>query len=341
MTNYLDAWTHIFPDAYFRKLQNLASASGPLKRWITLRSLFDLETRFRLMDQFPGYQQVLTPSMPSFDDLATGPDAANLATLMNDGLAALVARHPARFPYFVAGLSMADGDQACKEVERAIKMGAVGFQLPTHVRGAPLDQPEFAQIFDAIAATGRPIWLHPTRGPTPDYPAEKKSKFEIWWCFGWPYESSVAMSRLVFSGLMDRYPHLRIITHHMGGMIPFFGGRIEQGWGLEMGSRTPPSDVDLLPLKLRHPVSTYFKSFFGDTALSGHTPALRCGLEYFGLNRVVFASDFPFDAEGGSYLVRETLRSLRDLKLRTEENRALVEGNALALTNASFAPLSR
>jgi predicted TIM-barrel fold metal-dependent hydrolase len=247
MSDRIDAWTHIFPQAYFARLKTLASAAGPLRRWLELKSLYDLDHRFRLMDSFAGYRQLLTPSMPPIEDLADGLLAVELMGLMNDGLAELVDRHRDRFPAFAAALSLHDVDAAINEIGRADAMGAAGFQLCTHMRGIALDDRRFRPIFAEIARRGFAVWLHPVRGPTPDYPTEKKSRYEIWWRFGWPYDSSVAMARLVFSGLFDRHPDLRIITHHMGALIPYCEGRIAQGWGLEMGARTPPADADLLP----------------------------------------------------------------------------------------------
>ena len=277
MSRRVDAWTHILPKAYFARLQALGGpASGPLKRWLTLTSLHDLDARFRLMDGFQGYAQVLTPSMPPIEELAEAEEAADLAKLMNDGLAELVARHPDRFPAFAAALSLLDPEAAVAEVDRAAGLGARGFQICTHVRGAPLDEPRFGPVFDAIAARDLAIWLHPVRGPVPDYPGETRSRYEIWWCFGWPYDSSVAMARLVFSGLFDRHPALRILTHHMGAMIPYFAGRIEQGWGLEMGARTPASEAHLLPGPLKRAPIDYFRLFYADTALSGAAAATRC-----------------------------------------------------------------
>ncbi len=94
-----------------------------------------------------------------------------------------------------------------------------------------------------MAGYDLPILLHPARGAKfPDYPTEEKSKYEIWWTFGWPYETSVAMSRIVFAGLFDRYPNLKILSHHLGAMIPFFEGRVGPGWD-QLGTRT--SDEDL------------------------------------------------------------------------------------------------
>jgi predicted TIM-barrel fold metal-dependent hydrolase len=135
------------------------------------------------------------------------------------------------------------------------------------------------------------------------------------------------MSHLVFSGLFDRHPHLRIVTHHMGAMIPFFAGRIEQGWDLEMGARTPPADARLLPKPFKKRPSDYFKMFYADTALSSAASATRCGLDYFGERQAVFASDFPFDAEGGAYLVRETVRAIDDLNLQPSVKAAIHRDN--------------
>ena len=330
MSGTLDAWTHILPPACFARLRERGSAAGRLKRWLTLPSLHDLDTRFRLMDPLGEYRQVLTPSLPPIEDLAEGAeDGAALARLMNDGLAELVARHPDRFPAWVCTVSLLDPEGAVAELERALAMGAAGLQLTTNVHGEALDAPRFAPVFDRLAEAGRALWLHPARGPEfSDYAAEPLSRHEIWWCFGWPYESSAAMARLVFSGLFDRHPRLRVLTHHMGGMIPFFEGRIAQGWGRQMGARTPDADASLLGPVLRRPVAEYFRLFHGDTALSGSVAATRCGLEYFGAAQVLFASDFPFDAEGGPWMVRAGRGVLDTLALDAATRAAVERGNA-------------
>ncbi len=87
------------------------------------------------------------------------------------------------------------------------ELGAKGIQIYSNIAGRPLDEPGFEPIFAAMAKHDLPIWLHPARtAAMTDYSAEPRSRYEMWWCFGWPYETSVAMSRLVFSGLFDRYP---------------------------------------------------------------------------------------------------------------------------------------
>src|SRR5207302_7390661 len=139
--------------------------------------------------------------------------------------------------------------------------GARGVQVFTNVDGRALDGEEFRFLFQVMSENDLPIWLHPARGANfPDYLTEDRSLYEIWWTFGWPYETSVAMARLVFSGVFDKFPELKIITHHMGGMIPYFEGRVGHGWD-QLGTRT--SDVDYVALRQsmkRRPID-YFRNF--------------------------------------------------------------------------------
>lgn len=258
------------------------------------------------------------------------------ARIANDGLAELVARHPDRFVSWVASLSLLDPDAAIAEAQRAAALGARGVQLPTHILGRPLDHPAFMPVWDAIAALGWAVWLHPVRGPdVSDYASEPASRHEIWWCFGWPYDSSAAMARLVFSGLFDRHPTLRIVTHHMGAMVPYFAGRIRHGWGRDHGSRTLGADASLLGPPLARAPIEYFREFIADTALSGDANAMRCGLGFFGAEHVMFASDFPFDAEGGAYVVRETIAGLDSLGLDAAMRARIDRGTLLSLIGSA------
>src|SRR5690606_34479193 len=129
-----------------------------------------------------------------------------------------------------------------------------------------------------------------------DYPTEEKSRYEIWQVLGWPYATSVAMARLVFSQMLDRLPELRISTHHCGAMIPYFAGRAETLWA-QLGSRTADEDYSALLERMAKRPIDYFKMFYADTVLGGSASALRCGLDFFGADKVVFASDCPFDPE--------------------------------------------
>jgi predicted TIM-barrel fold metal-dependent hydrolase len=329
----LDVFSHIFPPAYFERMKSLARDQGAIKRWLNIPVLYDLSARLKMMDAFPGYQQLLTLSNPPIEFVA-GPDQSPaLAELANDGMAEIVDRHPDRFPGFVASLPMNNIPAALAEMDRAIEsLGACGIQIYTNVNGRPLDEPEFWPIFErATLHHDVPIWMHPARGANfPDYLTEKKSKFEIWWTFGWPYETSAAMTRMVFSGFFERLPTLRLITHHMGAMIPFFDGRVGPGLD-QFGSRTSDEDYEgLLKRMQKRPIDS-FKMFYADTALAGGSSGIRCGLDFFGADRVLFACDCPFDPEGGPMFLRTIPEAIDSLGLSDEDRGKIYFGNAMKM----------
>jgi predicted TIM-barrel fold metal-dependent hydrolase len=159
---------------------------------------------------------------------------------------------------------------------------------------------------------------------------EDKSKYEIWWVFGWPYETSVAMARLVFSGLFDRHPDIKIVTHHMGAMIPYFEGRVGPGWD-QLGSRTSDEDLTVVRDRLKKRPIDYFRMFYADTAVFGSRSATECGLDFFGADRVLFASDAPFDPEKGPMYIRETIKIIDNLDITEEVRDKIYRGNAVKL----------
>ncbi|HEX4998398.1 MAG TPA: amidohydrolase family protein, partial [Terriglobia bacterium] len=150
--------------------------------------------------------------------------------------------------------------------------------------------------------------------------------FEIWWTFGWPYETSVAMSRLVFAGIFDRFPNLKIITHHLGGMIPYFTGRVGYGWD-QMGTRTSDTDYKSFLKSMKKRPIEYFKHFYADTALFGGQAGTRCGLEFFGADHVLYASDMPFEPSPGLY-ARETIKAIDGLELSADDRDRIYRRNA-------------
>ena len=313
-------------------LKNPERAGHMQKRVSQIPVLADLELRFRIMDQFPQYQQVLTLASPPLE-IFGGPDTSpELARSANDGMAELVARHPDRFPAFVASLPMNNMDACLQEVDRAIgQLQARGVQIFSNVNGRPLDEPQFRPLFEKMAAYDLPIWLHPSRPATfSDYPVEIKSRYEMWWVFGWPYETSVAMGRLVFAGIFDSFPTLKIIAHHTGAMIPYFEGRLGPGLD-QLGSRTPEQDSDLVKTSIRRRPLDYFRMFHADTAVFGAVAALECGIAFFGADQVLFGTDMPFDPEKGPGFIRETIRSIESAALTPADRQKIYEGTARRL----------
>ena len=329
----IDIFNHVMPVRYLEMMKAHSRDPGIIKRMTSLRMLWDIEARVGMLDRWPDVRQVLTLSLPS-PELLGGPELSpELARIANDDMAVMCARWPRKFPAFIASLPMNNVPAALEEMDRAIgKLGARGVQILTSVNGRPLDEPEFYPVFERVTQHhDLPIFMHPARPATrADYVNEQKSRYEIWQVLGWPFESSVAMARIVFSGLLDRLPGMRVITHHCGGMIPYFAGRAETLWA-QLGSRTADENYEELLKRMAKKPIEYFKMFYGDTVLGGSASALRCGLDFFGPDRIVFASDCPFDPEGGPMYIREGIRSIEKLKLSTAVKRKIYSGNALKL----------
>jgi aminocarboxymuconate-semialdehyde decarboxylase len=146
--------------------------------------------------------------------------------------------------------------------------------------------------------------------------------------FGWPYETTAAMVRLVFSGIFDEYPGIKFITHHCGAMLPFFSERLVIGMDYaeeNLKARWKQA--------LKKPPIEYFREFYADTALNGNPAALACGYEFFGPERTVFATDFPYDNENGERFTREVINAIDSLDISSEEKEMIYHGNAKKLLN--------
>lgn len=328
----IDIFNHVLPERFFAEFLRVAPGMKDMgKRSRNIPVMCEMDARFRMMDEFGEYCQVISLASPPIEAFADAAASPALAQMANDGMAELVAKHRDRFPAFVAALPMNNPDAAAKELDRALtQLGAVGVQMYSNAAGKALDAPEFLPVFDELARRDRAIWLHPARGGGfPDYQTEDRSKYEIWWTFGWPYETSVAMARLVFSGMFDRHPNLKIITHHMGAMIPYFEGRVGYGWD-QLGRRTSDEDYGALLKSMKKRPLDYFKMFYADTALFGAQAATECGLKFFGVDQVLFASDTPFEPTPGLY-IRETIRVIESLDLTADEKDRIYRGNAARL----------
>ncbi len=328
----LDVFNHFTPRAFFSRLERLIPGHPVLSAFPQLPALLDIEARLRLVDAFPGLQQILSLANPPIELLAGPDETPALAREANDLLADVCRRHPGTFPSFVAALPLNDVEASLAEAERAVtQLGACGVQMFTNVKGVPLSAPEFRPVFAAMAKFDLPVWIHPIRGPqTPDYASETASEDEIWFSFGWPYETTACMTRLVYSGLFDEHPGLKIIAHHMGGMIPFFSCKIKLGFSQIFYGTEQENPLAAKRGLKRHPLD-YFKLLYADTALGGDVHALRCGHSFFGTSHALFATDAPFDAEKGRGLIRDTIASIEALGLSPQETNAIFEGNARAL----------
>ncbi len=325
----IDVFAHIHPPEYSRRVRQALARqrdSPLLEEWDLMLAedpaLIDLDARWHSMDRFEGYRQILVPGAPPIETLGTPAEAGSLASALNDELAALVGSFPDRFVGFAAALPMTSVALAVLELERAVvQLGALGVQLYTNVRGVPLDRPEFEPVLARVEALGAAVWLHLYRSTHwSDYPhgGEAVSHYNLYWTFGWPYETATAMARLVYSGVMERHPGLKVITHHGGGLISHMAGRLREApWG---------DDAEAILSLPRLPIE-YFRRFHADTAMMGASHAVRCAIEFFGIDHVLFGSDFGF---GNDYLAR-TLIDITELGLDERSSQLLYEGNARRL----------
>jgi predicted TIM-barrel fold metal-dependent hydrolase len=330
----IDIFNHILPKPYYdRMIDAMPPGAYMLKRVSNIPFLYDLDTRLKKIDEFgDDYQQVFSVNLPPVEAV-WGPDKApEMAKVANDSMAEICAKHKDRFPGFVAAVPLNNIDAAVQEAERAVKtLGAKGVQVFSNINGHPMDEEHFFPLFEKLHELDYPVWIHPTRAAsTPDYTSEERSKYDLWWAFGWPYETSNFMGRIVFSGMFDKLPNLKIITHHLGAMVPYF--EMRAGPGLDqLGTRSDDPEDNAVLGRLKKRPYDYFRMFYGDTAVFGSIPATECGLAFFGSDHVLFASDAPFDPEGGPGYIRETLRVLDGITASIDDKQKILEGNAKRL----------
>lgn len=323
LMNILDVYAHVLPRGYYERFaETLQADDNPrisgYQPWPDeFPALLDLEQRWGTFEGIEGYRQVISPAVPPTEEVAAPGQGGELAKLANDEMAELVASHPDRFAGFAAALSLDDVDGAVAELERAVnELGALGALIYTNVRGRPIDNPEFAPVFDKAAELGKALWLHPTRGMgQPDFPTEERSRYGMWWAIAWPYETTIAMGRLVMSGLFKRNPDLVVITHHGGGMVPQFPDRV-----CELGLDEAVIESD----NARAEMIGELKLFYADTVLS-QTAVLRSTIDFFGLERTLFATDMPFGPPG---LIQKRIDLITGAGLPDADVEAILHGNA-------------
>jgi predicted TIM-barrel fold metal-dependent hydrolase len=330
----VDAFTHVAPPGFRDRALRLATSASDFQNWPSIPGLSDIALRIELMDEARIDMQVICTPSPPLDEQFDQRTAQDLARQANDEVAAIVADHPDRF-IGAATLSLTDPSCAVEELRRAVEdLGLRGALLYTSVNGGPIDGPDFRPLYDALEALDVPAWLHPERSSgQPDYPTETTSKYGLFLVFGWPYETTLAMARLVFSGTMQRHPGLKIIAHHAGAMIPRFANRIQSHY-----QNLPRVDR---PDALESPPIDYFKRFWVDSVTQGSVSALMNAREVFGAERMVFASDFPFGTNGGRDFITSEMAALAKMPISSEEKERIWGQNLMELcgiaTNAQTA----
>src|SRR5581483_1581909 len=238
-------------------------------------------------------------------------DTLDLARLLNDHVAEVVRAHPRRFAG-LGTLPMQDADLAVPELERCVRdLGLCGVEIGSHVNGKNLDDPALFPVFAAAERLGAAVFVHPS-----DMLArERMEKYLLRWLVGMPAETSLAICSVIFGGVLERLPRLRIAFAHGGGAFPGTVGRIDHGF------RVRP---DLCAVDNPVPPRSYMGRFYLDS-LVHDADALRALVRLVGPERVALGSDYPFplgEAEPG-----RLIESLADLPAAARER--MLAGTAL------------
>ncbi len=239
--------------------------------------------------------------------------ALELCRALNDSFADAHAKHPHRFKAF-ARPPMIDMKDCVKELRRCFEeLGMHGIMIPTNIIGKYVDEPEFEPFWEEIHAIGKPLFLHPTNAPCePNW-----NKYSLHQKMLWPADSTLAISRIVYSGIFDRYPDLKLIGAHLGGMILNYLDRLNW-WERNLECKNNPED--------------YFKKIFYDTAGPVRAPAIKMACDSAGVGQILFGADYPHGREGrDDQFYPMTLKAMEDLDLSKEDKEKIYYKNAKQL----------
>lgn len=323
----LDLHTHYYPPGYFDAIRDAGGefsfGADPTGRTIiTYRGarffgitapMTDPTKRLEDMDRVGIDVEVVSLSTPNvfFADASRQPDVARM---VNDGYADLVARHPKRFKGF-ASIPMDSPDAALAELHRAIdELKFQGVILLSNIRGRALTAPVYRPFFEEANRMGLCIFLHPMLPAN----SEPFNEYVLGPLVGFPFDTTLAVARMCFSGMFRELPNIRWIVGHLGGAIPYLMERLDNGFRDFAECR---ANIDELP-------SVYLKRLYYDTVtFSPHT--LRMARELLGADHMVMGSDYPHML--GS--IDRAVSSIEDVGFARSDKERIFSGTALAILN--------
>ncbi len=317
----IDAYSHVCPERLIEAI-NRDYPSAEAAALDSRPYLRDASKRVRFMDEVGIDVQVLVLVRPP---MWLGMPRDVMYRMMREahlGIAAMVAEYPNRF--VGTAVAPACDDRILSELQFAWdELGLVGAEIFSNVESQPLDASEMWPLYEEAERRGLPLWIHPQH-TSYLYPWIKESLLDR--SLGWPFDTSLAMMRLVYGGVMERFPELKIVTHHLGGMIPYFGARLD-AFDHEIAEYRAKQLTGGAAVELTAPVGDYLRRFYNDTAISYSPATLRCGLDYFGPHHVMFGTDFPMGSADGETWTRDILRAIADTEMSSDDRRLLLSGN--------------
>lgn len=271
---------------------------------------FDPARRIEDMDRTQVAVQLLSPAPPTFCYWAPAGAAAEWHRMQNDVIAEIVARHSTRF-LGAGGLPLQSPDLAVKELERIVTtLRFPAVEIAGNVDGRDLDDASLDPVWTAAAALGVAVLVHPQAPILGDTRFRKDNLTQV---AGFPLETALAMTRVIFGGVLDRWPTIRWCFAHGGGAFPYILPRLDKGWQVADAARAA----------IPAPPSHYARRVWIDSLT--HSPrVLAFALETFGSHRIVLGSDYPFKLG-----VDDPVGELEPLGLDAATRRRLTTDNAL------------
>ena len=333
----VDFQAHVFPPAYVHAIERIDGAVTlePPDPYSGMRYFYDRrlgmrintatfqgqdpELRLQHMDELGIDLQVISIPPPGADRFEA--DAAvGLARTANDALATMCGTDPKRLVGLYT-LPTASVPAAVEEIERATEgLGLRGFGCYSNLNGSPLDDESFFPIYERIARLGQPIYIHPT-APL----ASEATGLDIMpvLIYGWAFDATVAMTRLVYGRVLERFPEINWIVADVGGVLSFFSQRatnIYTGRTEEIRQRYGLTENPL----------DYFRRFYVDTA-DHPSSTLRCALDFFGADHLVFGTNYPYGPDEGRRFVRNSVEAVRGLGLSEDQTQRILGRTAAEL----------
>jgi len=330
MERTVDVHNHLFPKEwieYFEQgigritLKRTSSTSmifyvdNMLITRITRAGHYDPDARLEEMDKYAIDTQILSMTTPSVEMLPAK-EGVTWANKINDYFAYLCQKFQNRF-YAYATLPYQDIDEATKELYRAYHdLGAKGLIMFSNINNQPLSSPDFYPVYEMAEAYELPIFIHP--GPPLTTKIMKELRLPVP-LFGFVLDTTMAIIDLIFRGVLERYPNLKLIHAHLGGVVPYMVGRIEDCFNHYMQEYGFESSKGW---------AEYYKRQVYVDSISYHQPAMKCCLDWMSVDHILLGTDYPHEAVGH---IEKAIPSVREMGLPDKETSKILGGNAAKL----------
>jgi len=326
MPEIIDATSHIITEDVLDSIGELHDT----EQAETLRSaprLSAVDGRVDYLDRHGIDRQVINLARPTIWLGLDPEDALEATRLANDQIQEIADEYPDRFvPMgtlpFLTGEYLDELDRCVNELDQP------AIQIFSNVNGEMLDAERFEPFWEKVDELDVPVWIHPQIYDWHDF---DEGRTWIYKALGWPFETSIAIARLVFSGVLERNRNVEIVSHHLGGTLPYLVGRFKSWY--QTRQEEPELYAEQNVADLSEPLDFYLERVYGDTATSsqGEIYPLQCGYEFFGADNMVYSSDYPMGPDKGEYWPEQIIDGIGEMNIPDSHKRQIYSENVKRL----------